>query len=58
MMYTEPAPRRQHFHVAPAMQQPNSAVSALLLRIFKKESQWRLDGVVDRVSTASLSNRI
>ena len=27
MVYTEHAPRRQQFHVAPAMQQPNRAVS-------------------------------
>ena len=27
MMYTELAPRRQQFHVAPAMQQANSAVN-------------------------------
>ena len=28
MVYTEPASKRQQCHVAPAMQQPNSAVSA------------------------------
>ena len=27
MVYTELAPRRQQFHVAPATQQPNSAVN-------------------------------
>ena len=35
IVYTEPAPRRQQFHVAPAMLQPNSAVSTPLRWIFK-----------------------
>ena len=35
MVYTELAPRRQQFHVAPAMQQPKSAVSTPLPRILK-----------------------
>ena len=30
MVYTELAPRRQQFHVALAMQEPNSAVNTLL----------------------------
>ena len=33
MVYTELAPRRQQFHVAPAMQQPKSAISTPLPRI-------------------------
>ena len=35
MVYTELAPRRQQFHVAPAMQQPNSAVSTPFWCILK-----------------------
>ena len=35
MVYTELVPRRQQFHMAPAMQQPNSAVSTLLQWILK-----------------------
>ena len=40
MVYTELAPRRQQFHVAPAMQQPQSATSAsppwiLIIRAIK-----------------------
>ena len=35
MVYTKLAPRRQQFHVAPAMQQPNSAVSIPLRWILK-----------------------
>ena len=33
MVYTEHAPKRQQFHVAPAMQQPKSAISTPLPRI-------------------------
>ena len=40
--YTERAPRRQQFHVAPAIQQPNIAVStpALvdILHVYRAES--------------------
>ena len=35
MVYTELAPRRQQFHVAPAMQQPKSAISTQLPWKFK-----------------------
>ena len=34
-VYTERAPKRQQFHVAPGMQQPSSAVSTSLRWIFK-----------------------
>ena len=37
MVFTELAPRWQQFHVAPAMQQPNSAVSTPLRLIKRKE---------------------
>ena len=36
MVCTELAPRRQQFHVAPVMQQPNSAASTSLRWILKK----------------------
>ena len=39
MLSTEPAPRRQQFHVAPAMQQPKSAVSTPLRWIFEKKKR-------------------
>ena len=34
MVCTKHAPRRQQFHLAPAMYQPNSAISTLLWWIF------------------------
>ena len=37
MVYTELAPRRQQFHAAPAMQQPNSTVSTPLWWVFKQK---------------------
>ena len=37
MVFTELAPRRQQLHVAPAMQQPNSAVSTPLRLIKRKD---------------------
>ena len=36
MVYTEPAPKRQQFHVTPVMQQPNSAVTRPLRQILNK----------------------
>ena len=37
MVPTEHTPRRQQFHVPPAMQQPNNTVSTTLLLIFFKK---------------------
>ena len=39
MLSTELAPRRQQFDVAPAMQQPKSAVSTSLRWIFEEEEE-------------------
>ena len=38
VVYTEPAPRRQQFCVAPAMQQAVRALSAPLWRVFQKRA--------------------
>ena len=38
-VYTELAPRPQQFHVAPAMQQPNSGVSTPLRWIKQKQTK-------------------
>ena len=37
MVYAELAPRRQQFHAAPAMQQPNSALNTPLPWTFKNK---------------------
>ena len=41
VVYTELAPRRQQFYVAPAMQQADSALSAPLWRVFQKRAVKR-----------------
>jgi len=47
-VFTELAPRRQQLHVAPAMQQPNSAVSTPF-RWIPKENKKRIFKKVRRI---------
>ena len=41
MVYTELAPRRQQFHVAPDMQQPNSAISQYTISVDTKHMRYK-----------------
>ena len=46
MVYTERAPRQQQFYVAPALQQPNSAVGAPLVWISKQTRHKRPQSII------------
>ena len=46
MVYTELAPRRQQFHVAPAMQQPNSAVNYAISVDIKNTRYERIQSLI------------
>ena len=46
MMYTEPALRRQQFHVAPAMQRPNIAVKYTTSVDIKNTRYKRLQSLI------------
>ena len=57
MVYTEFAPRWQQFHLAPAMQQPKSAITTPLQWIFKKRVIKLVTNVEPHASAVSLLKR-
>ena len=55
MVYTELAPRRQQFHVAPAMQQPKSAVNTPLPWILKNTRYKKIQSLIQNHKWAGLA---